>query len=238
LCRGRIDESHGARAPPHLRKPRLLHWGAHHRPPCCVRARPELFSSIECTTWVHLMSTALRRKSRCVCSAVLAHAALAALGLRAPGPLRADAPRPRHACLGRHPSQLLFACASGSDDADSDKPHGNDGRRARAPRHQFARAPRHARRLVRVHSEPWRRRMESARASCYVHRAARRARVACAWAPTGGASARRAGAHRYIVCTACTHTSALLCVSSLVSPCRCVHHKITHCVTHCVTRIC
>ena len=114
---------------------------------CCVRARTDLFCSLECVRADILQaSTAHRRQTWCerpqrqrtprllrwTC-ATAAHRALVCLALGM--------------CLRWHPSHSLFACAFGSDDAESDKPHGNGsaGPHARAPRRHLARAPRHAR---------------------------------------------------------------------------------------------
>ena len=110
---------------------------------CALAA--DLLCSLECVRADILQaSTAHRRKTWCArpqrqhttrlprwtCSPA-AHRALVCLALGT--------------CLRWHPSHPLFACAFGSDDAESDKPHGNGsaGPHARAPRRHLARSPRH-----------------------------------------------------------------------------------------------
>ena len=106
------------------------------------------FSNVEDVDFL-LVSTAYLREPWCACSAMPAHAAPAALGLRVPALLGVCCALPTARVPPLASSRPLFACACGSDDADSDKPHGSgdSAHRARAPRRLLARAPRHARRV-------------------------------------------------------------------------------------------
>ena len=82
---------------------------AHHRRSCCVRARrivpPE--ASARDVDFL-LVSTAYLREPWCACSAMPAHAAPAALGLRVPALLRVCCASPSHACLRWHPHALCL----------------------------------------------------------------------------------------------------------------------------------
>ena len=207
-ARGRCAPACSSALPPRAPLART----AHHRRSCCVRARrivpPE--ASARDVDFL-LVSTAYLREPWCACSAMPAHAAPAALGLRVPALLRVCCASPSHACLRWHPHALclLARAAVTTPTATS---------RTAAATPDVALALLGVSSLVLlgmlVVSGPPR---SSRPVSRPMRRAARRARAGCMLGLRRAAPARCARcvrARSCIVCTACRRASALRCASS------------------------
>ena len=168
------------------------------------------FSNVEDVDFL-LVSTAYLREPWCACSAMPAHAAPAALGLRVPALLRVCCASPSHACLRWHPHALCLLAR-----AAVTTPTATSRTAAATPHIALAHLGVCSLALLGMLGVSGPAALESPRESAHASRCSTSAGGVCLGSDGRRARcARCARARGCIVCTACRRASALRCASSL-----------------------